>query len=101
MAMQDAIELSSVLLQLNGFDSHGRVALEPIRAAEEVMLARKKTFNERKRNDPRLKPRHPPEKPNHGLAKSIGAGLIPVPAQELRPEALKKVRATSELSTAM
>ena len=39
--MQDAVELSKVLLAKGGFNSAGRGHLPPVRQAEVLMLARK------------------------------------------------------------
>ena len=95
LAMQDAIELSKVLLAPGGFAANGHVNLPPIRDAEVVMLARKTAFNDRKKGDARLRPRDPEQPPNYDLAKGIGAGLVPVPVEELSPDALAKVRNTA------
>lgn len=90
LAMQDAIELSKVLLQDGAFDSMGRAVLAPLREAEAVMIDRKYRFNERKKGDPRLKPRNPQQlaqsgsaETRHARAVGMGRSFLPVPAADL------------------
>ena len=99
LAMQDAIELSKVLLSEGAFTSAGRVVLPPLRAAEAVMIERKYGFNERKKGDARLRPRDPKqlaqagsEETRHARAVAMGKSFLPVPAEELPPAAEAALR---------
>ena len=97
--MQDAIELSKVILKDGAFDSTGRALLPALREAEAVMIDRKYRFNERKKGDPRLKPRNPQQlaqagsaENRHARAVGMGRNFLPVPAADLPASAEAALR---------
>ncbi len=93
LALRDVNELSKALLKDSAFDSAGRAVLPPLREVEAVMIDRKYGFNERKKADPRLKPRDLQQlaetsstQARHARAVAMGKSFLPVPVEEL-PEA--------------
>lgn len=99
LAMQDAIELSKVLLREGAFNSTGHAVLPPLREVETVMIDRKHRFNERKQGDSRLKPRDSQQlaqsgcaSTRHARAVDMGKRFLPVPVADLPPAAEAALR---------